>query len=302
MDQRNLTALFHLKAVVEAGSFTRAAKKLGKAQSGISQAVSELEKRVGTPLLARTTRSVRPTEAGRRLLETVSPALRQIEAGFEELQAGAEQVCGALRLTAMEYPARALLIPALKSFFSRYPRVTIDLEISDRLTDIVSEGFDAGLRMGAQLELDMIALPLGGDLRAAIVAAPDYFARFGKPRQVDDLANHACLNFRMATHGDLYRWRLSPGEKSLDVSVGGSLTVNDAPVMIEAAMAGLGLAYTLEPHVRRQLEDGRLESCLEEACPIWEGYRLYYPSRTQKSAALAALIDHLKASRAAIAD
>ncbi|MEQ5872745.1 LysR family transcriptional regulator [Sagittula sp. NFXS13] len=297
MDRRDLPDLQLFQVVAEEGSFTRAALRLGRAQSGISQAIAALEDRIGVPLLARTTRHVRPTEAGQRLLKTLSPALRLIEEGLTELKEARSGVVGTLRLTSIGYPARAIIIPALTGFMEQYPNVTVDLRISDQLTDIVEAGFDAGIRMGAHLEKDMSAVPLGPDLRAVVIGSPDYFARRGVPKGIEDLADHACLNYRQASHGDLFRWAFRQGERRAEVAVNGPLIADDAHTLIEAARAGQGLTYLFEPFVSEDLAAGQLRACLEEFCPLWAGYHLYYPGRHQKSPALTALVDYLQSRR-----
>jgi DNA-binding transcriptional LysR family regulator len=299
MDRRDLMDLMLFQAVAEAGSFTNAAAKLGRAQSGISQSISALEQRLGTPLLARTTRNVRPTEAGQRLLATLTPAFRQIDEGLTALKEARVGVVGTLRLTAIEYPARAILVPILTAFLERYPNVTVDLDVSDRLTEIVGAGFDAGIRMGAHLEQDMSVLPLGPDLRAVVVGSPEYFARRGTPDRLEDLSDHACLSYRQPSHDDLFRWSFRQGERRVDMSVGGPFITNDVHVMIEAALCGQGLTYLFEPMVSEHLASGRLQTCLEPFCPKWSGYHLYYPGKHQKSAALTALVDFIQSSRKA---
>jgi DNA-binding transcriptional LysR family regulator len=297
MDRRDLPDLQLFQVVAEEGSFTRAALRLGRAQSGISQAIAALEERIGVPLLARTTRNVRATEAGQRLLKSLSPALRLIEEGLTELKEARGGVVGTLRLTSIEYPARAIMIPALTGFMEEYPNVTVDLRISDQLTDIVEAGFDAGIRMGAHLEQDMSAVPLGPDLRAVVIGSPDYFARRSVPKCIADLADHACLNYRQASHGDLFRWSFRENERRVEIAVKGPLITDDANTLIEAAQEGQGLTYLFEPFVSEQLASGRLQACLEEFCPVWSGYHLYYPGRHQKSPALTALVDYLHARR-----
>lgn len=297
MDRRDLADLQLFQVVAEEGSFTRAALRLGRAQSGISQAIAALEQRIGVPLLARTTRNVRPTEAGQRLLNSLNPALRLIEDGLTELREARGGVVGTIRLTSIEYPARAIMIPALTGFMEQYPNVTVDLSISDRLTDIVEAGFDAGIRMGAHLEQDMSAVPLGPDLRAVVIGSPDYFARRGVPTRLEDLADHACINYRHASHSDLFRWSFRQGERRIEMAVKGQLIADDAHVLIEAALAGQGLIYLFEPFVSEHLVAGRLRSCLKEFCPLWSGYHLYYPGRQQKSAALTALVEYLQSRK-----
>ena len=186
------------------------------------------------------------------------------------------------------------MVPALTGFMEQYPNVTVDLRISDRLTDIVEAGFDAGIRMGAHLEQDMSAVPLGPDLRAVVIGSPDYFARRGVPKRLEDLVDHACLNYRQASHGDLFRGSFRQGERRIEISVSGPLITDDALALTEAASAGQGLYYLFEPFVSEHLVSGRLRTCLEEFCPLWSGYHLYYPGRRQKSPALAALVDYLQ--------
>jgi DNA-binding transcriptional LysR family regulator len=297
MLSRDIADLLIFQVVADTGSFTRAAAQLGRAQSGVSQSVRALEERLGVPLLARSTRSVRLTEAGKRLLELTLPALREVETGLSDAAKGHDRVSGTLRITVMEHPARKLLIPVLRRFADAYPEVTIDLHVSDRFTDIVEAGFDAGVRFGSHLEKDMVSVPISGDIRAAVVAAPDYFESRGRPERPEDLAGHDCINYRTASHGDLFRWMFRDGDKTIELPVSGRMLVNDGPVMIEAALAGLGLAYTFEPHVAEHLESGRLEKCLDAFCPVWSGYSLFFPSRHQKSPALSAFVQHLRRHR-----
>ncbi|MBQ2262126.1 MAG: LysR family transcriptional regulator [Loktanella sp.] len=294
MDRSDLVDLQAFAAVAEEGSFTRAAARLGRAQSGVSQAVSGLEERLGSALFRRSTRSVRLTESGQRLLDVVAPALLAIDAELSGIRQGRAEVAGHVRLTVMAHPARAIVLPALREFLDKYPAVTVDLDVSDRLTDIVAGGFDAGIRFGRHLEQDMVAVPLGPDISTVIVASLDYFARHGVPEDPADLSRHACLNYRTASHGDLYRWGLRRGTKSLDVDVSGPVITNDGATLIDAAREGIGLAMVIEPLVRDDLAAGRLIACLAPFCPTWAGYHIYYPSRRQKSAALTALVDHLR--------
>lgn len=214
-----------------------------------------------------------------------------------ELKEARGRVMGTLRLTAVEYPARAIMIPHLTGFMERYPEVAVELHVSDRLTDIVVDGFDAGIRLGAHLEQDMAAVPLGPDVRAAVIAAPEYFARRGIPQRLEDLADHACLNYRMASHGDLFRWPFRLGERRVEMSVTGPLITNDGQVMIAAALDGQGLTYMFDPFVSEHVGAGRLRTCLEEFCPLWSGYHLYYPGKHQKSPALTALVEYLQTSQ-----
>lgn len=297
MDRRDFADLLVLQAIAEAGSFTRAAVRLGRAQSGLSQSVSALEARIGVPLLARSTRSVRLSEAGQRLLQEIGPALSQIEKSLSDLQHDRHKPVGTLRLTALEHPARAILVPALAEFAMRYPQVRVDIHVSDKFVDVVEGGFDAGVRFGAHLEKDMVAIPVGPDISAAIVASPAYFERRGRPVKVEDVLIHDRIDYRTATHGDVFRWVFRDNGRNVEIPALGKITVNDASVMIAAALAGMGLAYTFEPHVSDHLKSGRLQKCLEDCAPVWTGYHLYYPSRNQKSAALGALVEILRGLR-----
>ncbi len=297
MDRRDLSDLLIFQAVAEAGSFTRAAAKLGRAQSGVSQAMSDFEARLNVPLLARTTRSVRPTQAGQRLLEEIAPALRQISDGLDVAKAGQDGLTGTVRLTAVAHAAKQILVPALPEFLDQHPNVTVDLHVSDKFVDIVAEGFDAGVRFGSHLEQDMISLPLGPEIGTVVVGAPSYFERRGRPMSLEDLATHDCIGARSASHGDIFPWPFRRADRSIEVRVDCHFASNEAPIIVEAAINGLGLACTFEPLVADHLEAGRLETCLEPFCVAWSGYHIYYPSRRQKSAALTELIKLLQQRR-----
>ncbi|AWF82697.1 LysR family transcriptional regulator [Microbulbifer sp. A4B17] len=294
MDRRDFYELLIFKEVAEAGSFTRAAARLGRAQSGISQSVAALEARLGVSLVVRSTRSARLTEAGQTLLKQISPALQQISDSLESTKAGSETPRGLLRITSMEYPARTILMPHLAAFMEKFPHIKVDIDVNDRFTDIIKEGFDAGIRFGTHLEKDMVAIPLSTPLRVAIVGSPKYFSRYGTPKELEQLVDHNCVNIRTASHGDNFRWIFKKNSQSIELVVKGRLFVNDAPVLVQAALEGLGLIYTFEQHVAEHLASGTLKTCLEEYCPDFLDYQLYYPSRQQKSSALAAFIRHLR--------
>lgn len=294
MDRRDLSDLIAFEAVANSGSFTRAAARLGRAQSGLSQTITDLEARLGATLFARTTRSVRLTDAGQRLYEIVSPALRQISDGLEQTKIKSEDITGTVRLSMTEDAAVRIVLPNLPAFLESNPGIHVDISADDRLADIVAEDFDAGIRYGANLELDMIAVPLGPDLPAVIVGSPSYFKRNGVPRDVDDLKGHDCINIRTQSHGDLFHWRLQKGQRAIDVPVPGRVILNGTQAIMSAAVSGLGLAYTFEPLVAEHVNAGRLQTCLRRYCPIWPGYHLYYPSRRQKSKPLGKLIEHLQ--------
>ncbi len=297
MDRRDLSDLLIFRAVAEAGSFTRAAAQIGRAQSGVSQAISDLEARLNVPLLARSTRSVRPTEAGQRLLEQISPALRQISDGLESARAGQDGLTGTVRLTAVAHAAKDILVPALPAFLEAHPNVSVDLHVSDKFVDIVAEGFDAGIRLGAHLEQDMISLPLRPDIETVVVGAPSYFARRGRPDSLKELAEHDCIGARSASHGDIFPWPFQQADRRVEMRVDCQFACNDASVLIEAALNGLGLVCTFAPLVAEHLEAGTLETCLTPYCVASSGYHIYYPSRRQKSAALTELIKVLEQRR-----
>lgn len=296
MDRRDLADLLVFEAVAEAGSFTRAAARLGRAQSGLSHTVAELEARLGVALLARTTRSVRLTEDGQRLLDQVSPALRQISNGLDQVKSGRDEVTGKIRLSMTEDAAVRILLPVLPEFLKAHPAVKVDIQVDDRFSDIVAEGFDAGIRYGSYLEMDMIALPLGQDLQAVVVGSPEYFAKHGRPRNLKDLSKHECINIRTQSHDDVFLWRFQSGDRTIDQPVPGRVVVNGTQTIICSTLLGLGLAYTFAPLVSKYVDSGHLECCLEEFCPFWPGYHLYYPSRRQKSTAFEALISYLRSS------
>lgn len=294
MKRNDLTDLAVFAVVAEEKSFTRAAGRLGMAQSAVSHAMRQLEQRLGIRLLSRTTRSVATTEAGQRLLRTLAPALRSIDdelAALSELQ---EKPRGTVRITTPKHPAMAMLMPVLGRFLPQFPEIRVEVAVDESLTDIVEGRYDAGIRLGERVEQDMIAVPISPEIRQAVVGSPGYFARRSPPETPHDLARHSCLNYRMATSGALYPWEFDRDGQSLSVRVEGSFVANDVDLLVEAALDGLGLAHlfadTVEPHVR----SGRLISVLQEWCEPFPGFYLYYPSRRQNPPALASLIDALR--------
>jgi DNA-binding transcriptional LysR family regulator len=297
MKREDLSDLAAFVAVAEERSFTRGASRLGLSQATLSQTVSSLERRLGITLLARTTRSVRPTEAGQRLLETLKPAFASIDEQVQALTAMSSTPSGTIRLTTIRYPAKAYVLPALLGFRRAYPNVKVEISLDDAFTDIVAGGFDAGIRFGHHVEQDMIAVPIAPDARAAVVATPEYFERFPKPANPRDLAMQDCINFRMASAGSISRWQFWESGRPLEVKVEGSLTVNDGDALEAAVLSGLGLAYIFEDQVAEHLGSGRLVRCLEDWCPALPGYHLYYPTRRQKTPALEALIEALRFRR-----
>jgi DNA-binding transcriptional LysR family regulator len=286
-----------LKAFVAVGrerSFTKAAAKLGVSQSALSHTIRELEARLGVRLLTRTTRSVSPTEAGERLLHTLGPRFEEIEAELAALSELREKPAGTIRITATEYALDTILWPKLAKFLRQYPDIKVEVFIDNGLTDIVAQRFDAGVRAGEQVAKDMIAVRIGPDLRMAVVAAPAYFRKHSEPKKPQDLIGHDCINLRLLTHGGLYAWEFEKGARELKVRVEGQLIFNGTSQMLNAALAGFGLAYVPEELAQPYFAKGRLKRVLEDWCLPYSGYHLYYPSRRQSSAAFSLLVDALR--------
>lgn len=285
MKRSELGDLTAFLAVAEERSFTRAAARLGTSQSALSYTVRRLEARLGLRLLTRNTRSVTPTEAGERLVETLRPALDDIDARLAALSALRDTPAGTVRITASPHPAETILWPALAELLPRYPDIKVEIALDTTFTDIVSERFDAGVRMGEQVAKDMIAVRIGPDLRMAVVGAPDYFARHPRPKTPRDLTHHACINLRLPTLGGLLAWEFEKHGRSLNVRVDGPLVFNEMNMILRAARAGFGLAYVVEDKVADEIARGTLVRVLGDWCPPFAGYHLYYPSRRQPSPA-----------------
>ena len=295
MPRTDLNDLLAFLAVARERSFTRAAARFGVSQSALSQTVRSLEARLGLRLLTRTTRSVAPTEAGERLLRTVGPAFDQIDAGLTALSELRAKPSGTIRITATENAASAVLLPALARLLPDYPDIRVEIAVDYGLTDIVAERFDAGVRPGETVAKDMVAVRIGPDMRMAVVGAPSYFAGRPRPETPQDLTAHACINLRLPTHGGgLYAWEFEKGRRELRVRVEGQLVFNATALTLDAALAGLGLAYLPEEQVRTQLAEGRLVRVLADWCEPFSGYHLYYPSRRQPTPAFALLVDALR--------
>lgn len=280
--------------VAEERSFTKAAKRLGVSPSALSHAMRGLEEHIGVRLLARTTRSVAPTDAGERLLTHLRPALGDIRHTLDQISGLRDRPVGRVRLVVSRLAATMVVAPRLKQFEREYPDVMLDVTTTNEgRVDLVAEGFDAGIHLGEFIERDMVAVRVSADQRPAIVGSPSYFESHRKPKSPRDLPKHRCLNFRHGLDG-VYRWELDKGKQSVEVAVSGPLIVDDADLLIRAAIDGLGLAYTLEAQVVAHLASGALVRVLEDWSPPFAGYFLYYPSRRQQPAALAALIDTLR--------
>jgi DNA-binding transcriptional LysR family regulator len=294
MQRGHLDDLVAFVAVARERSFTKAAAKLGVSQSALSHTIRALETRLGIRLLTRTTRSVSPTEAGERLLHTVAPRLEEIDAELAALSELRDKPAGTIRLTAAEYALDTLLWPKLAKFLRGYPDIKVEIVVDNGLTDIVAQRFDAGVRAGEQVAKDMIAVRIGPDMRMAVVAAPAYFKTRPEPKKPQDLIGHNCINLRLPTHGGLYAWEFAKGARELKVRVEGQLVFNGTFQMLNAALSGFGLAYVPEGLAQPHLAKGRLKRVLEDWCPPYAGFHLYYPSRRQSSAAFALLVEALR--------
>jgi DNA-binding transcriptional LysR family regulator len=294
----NFNDLAAFVAVAEERSFTRAAARLGVTQSALSQTVRALEARVGIRLLNRTTRSVSPTEAGERLLRTVAPRFHEINNELAALSELRDKPAGAIRLTSTENAAEAVLWPALRRLLPNYPDIKVEIVIDYGLTDIVAEQFDAGVRPGETVAKDMIAVRIGPEMRMAVVGSPAYFAKRLPPKTPHDLTAHDCINLRLPAHRGIYAWEFERNGRELRVRVEGQLVFNTAALILNAALAGFGLAYLTEQQVQKHLENGELVRTLANWCPPFSGYHLYYPSRRQPSAAFVVLVEALRYRRA----
>jgi DNA-binding transcriptional LysR family regulator len=294
MQRGHLDDLLAFLAVAREGSFTKAAAKLGVSQSALSHTMRELETRLGVRLLSRTTRSVAPTEAGERLLHSLGPRFDEINAELVAVSELGERPAGSIRITTTEYALDTILWPKLVKFLPLYPDIKVEVFIDNGLTDIVAQRFDAGVRAGEQVAKDMIAVRIGPDMRMAVVGAPSYLKKHLAPEKPQDLIGHSCINLRLLTHGGLYAWEFKKAGRELKVRVDGQLTFNGTFQMLNAALAGFGLAYVPEDLAQPHIGRGRLKRVLADWCPPYSGYHLYYPSRRQSSAAFALLVDALR--------
>jgi DNA-binding transcriptional LysR family regulator len=294
MPRTDLNDLLAFLAVAREQSFTRAAARLGVSQSALSQTVRSLEARLGLRLLARTTRRVAPTEAGERLLRTLGPRFEEIDAELQAVREFREKPAGTIRITATEYATEAILLPKLAKLLREYPDIKVEIAIDYGLADIVAQRYDAGVRSGEQVAKGMIAVRIGPDMRMAVVGAPSHFKSRPEPNKPQDLIAHNCINLRLPAHGGVYAWEFEKGARELKVRVEGQLVFNTTIQILNAALAGLGLAYVPEGLVKPHLARGRLKRVLEDWCPPYSGYHLYYPSRRQSSAAFALLVDALR--------
>jgi DNA-binding transcriptional LysR family regulator len=294
MQRGTLDALAAFAAVGAERSFTKAAAKLGVSQSALSHTVRELETRLGVRLLARTTRSVAPTEAGERLLRTIGPRFEEIDAEIAALSELREKPAGTIRISATEYATNSILLPKLAKLLRDHPDIKVEISIDYGLTDIVAKRFDAGVRSGEQVAKDMIAVRIGPDTRMTVVGAPVYFRKRPEPKRPQDLVNHNCINLRLPTFGGVYAWEFEKSGRELKVRVEGQLTFDNTMQMLNAALAGFGLTFLPEGMAETHIAKGRLKQVLVDWCPVFSGYHLWYPSRRQPSAAFSLLVDALR--------
>lgn len=294
MRREHVGDLVAFVAVARERSFTKAAAKLGVSQSALSQTVRGLESRLGLRLLTRTTRSVAPTDAGERVLASAGARFDEIEAELDALSALRAKPAGTIRITAGEHAAYTVLSPALAKILPTYPDIRVEVSVDYGFTDIVAQRYDAGVRIGQEVAKDMIAVRIGPEMRMAVVGAPSYFEKRRQPKKPQDLTEHNCINIRMPTYGGLYAWEFEKGRRELNVRVDGQLVFNTIQQRLDAALAGLGLAYLTEDVALPHMARGALTRVLEDWCAPFPGYHLYYPSRRQSSPAFKVLVDVLR--------
>lgn len=290
--RNDLSQLAAFAVVAEERSFTRAAARLGISQSALSHSLSGLEKRLGIQLLARTTRSVSPTTAGRALLEDLTPALQRVERSLAEARKLRDRPAGRIRLVIPRGAALLVLLPKLSRFAGTYPEVVLEVTTSNDPVDLVAGEFDAGIQIGEFIQRDMIAVRVSKDLRLAVVGSPEYFKSHNIPRTPHNLKDHACIGFRFST--GVYRWEFEKGRRSLTVNPQGPVTFDDSELVIQAVLKGVGIGMALEASLSELIVKGRLIEVLKDWCPTFPGYFLYYPSRRNQPAALAALVNTLR--------
>lgn len=294
MERTDFNQLTWFQAVAEERSFTKAAARLGVAQSTLSHAIKQLEARMGIRLLTRTTRNVATTVAGERLLQTIAPRITEIEEEIAALTAFRDKPSGSIRLTLSDHALQTVVWPKLKPVLAAYPDISVELLLDSSFRNIVEEGYDAGVRLGESVEKDMIAVRIGPDWRLVAVASPDYLAAHGRPQHPQDLVRHRCINTHQETSGGLYAWEFEKDGKELRVRVDGQLTFNNSFAMVDAAVSGFGIAYVPDSMVETPLASGALELLLDDWSPPFDGYFLYYPSRRQNLLAFQIIVDALR--------
>ncbi|WP_369856032.1 LysR substrate-binding domain-containing protein [Candidatus Thalassolituus haligoni] len=280
--------------VAREGSFTKAAALLGVSQSALSHTIRGLEAHLGIRLLHRTTRSVSPTDAGQRLLERIAPHFNDIDAEIAAISALRDKPAGSVRISASDNVAQSLLWPRLAPVLRQYPDIQLEINIDFALTNIVERRLDAGVRLGEQLEKDMIAVPISPAVRMAAIASPGYFQRNPIPQVPQDLLMHNCINFRLPTYGGLYAWEFEKDGRELNIQVKGQLTCNTSQQVVAAALDGTGIGFLTEDTAIQFLREGKLIRVLEDWCPPFSGYHLYYPNRREPTPAFQIVVEALR--------
>ncbi|HTV54487.1 MAG TPA: LysR family transcriptional regulator [Terriglobia bacterium] len=294
MIRDNLAELAAFATVADERSFTRAAARLGISQSALSHSMRGLEKRLGIQLLARTTRSVSPTAAGTALLRDLAPALERIERAVAETRKQREKPAGRIRLIIPRTATQMVILPKLARFAHSYPEIVLEVTSSNDPVDLVAGEYDAGVQLGEFIQRDMIAVRVTKEMRLAIVGSPKYFELKSVPRNPQDLKDHSCIGFRFSR--GLYRWEFEKGRKTITVSPQGPASFDDPDLVIQAVLEGVGIGSSMEESLTDLIAKGRLIQVLQDWCPSFPGYFLYYPSRRNQPAALAALIEALRLS------
>jgi DNA-binding transcriptional LysR family regulator len=294
MARETITDLLAFIAVAQEKSFTRAAAKLGVSQSALSHTIRALETRMGVRLLTRTTRSVSPTDAGERLLQTVAPRIEEIEAVINAVSEMGEKPMGTVRITAIDHVIDTVLWPRLAKVIEQYPDVHVEMSSDYRMVDVAAERYDIGVRFGDQVQKDMVAVRLTPDVKMAIVGSPRYFKTHKVPLAIRDLSRHNCITLRLSSSGGIYAWELMEAGQMVEIKVTGQLTFNGAYQMLNAALTGHGLAFVPADITQPHVQAGRLLGVLEDACPSFPGLHAYYPSHRNSSRALRVVIDAIR--------
>lgn len=297
MRRTDFNDLMWFRVVAEEQNFTRAAAKLGVAQSTLSHTIKRLETRMGIRLLTRTTRNVAPTEAGARLLATIAPRLAEIEDEIATLMEYRDRPSGEVRLTLSDHALNTVVWPKLAPVLAEYPDIQVEFSLDTGFRNIVEDGFDAGVRLGESVEKDMIAVRIGPDWRLVAIASPAYVEAHGLPQHPEELIGHNCINRRQHSRGGLYAWEFEKDGQALNVRVSGQLAFNNSYPMIDAALAGLGIAYVPNSMADHLVASGDLVLMLDDWSPFFDGYFLYYPSRRQNRPAFRVIMEALRQSR-----
>ncbi|USE81853.1 LysR family transcriptional regulator [Acinetobacter tibetensis] len=298
--KENYNDLYAFLMVTREGSFTKAAGKLGVSQSALSHTIRGLEERLGMLLLTRTTRSVSPTEAGERLRQTISASFDHIDNELSLLSKLRDTPAGTVRINASSHAIRQILLPKLQQLTQRYPDINIELTANSGMVDIVAERFDAGVRFGSRVAEGMIAVRIGNDVKMAVVATPEYFAKHGQPQSPQELTQHSCIGFRLTTQGGIYAWEFEKDGLEIKIKINGQWVFNESYHSADAVQLGLGIAYIPEDMIEDDLRCGRLVKVLDDYSIQFSGYHLYYPHRRQQSPALRLVIDALRLTDTAV--